>query len=425
MRDFPLADLGEGLEEATVVRWLVAVGDQVELNQTLCIVETAKAEVEVPSPWGGTIAALGGAEGDTIRVGNLLTRIDTGSGAGVPPAAPDRPAAVEAAPSSREPTLVGYGHDDSADRSRRQRRPSSGTTATVAPQGHASAPARRPLAKPPVRLLARRHAIDLAALAPGTGPGGIVTRADVEAALVSSAAPATGDRPTVVAVRGVRARIAERMTISRTRIPDATCSVTADCTRLLEVRAALNEYAEWGGRAPVITPFSLLARFVVQALESNPMLNATFEESGPEIRLHEAVHLGIGTATDRGLIVTVARDAGRRSVHDLSAELARLSERARAGTAAPAELSGSTFTISNFGALGLDDGIPIINHPEAAILGVGAIRPRPHVVDGTVVARPTAALTLAFDHRVCDGAEAGRFLGQLRRTIEAPELALL
>jgi pyruvate dehydrogenase E2 component (dihydrolipoamide acetyltransferase) len=223
----------------------------------------------------------------------------------------------------------------------------------------------------------------------------------------------------------VRARIAEHMTTSRTRIPDATCGVTADCTRLLEVRSALNEHAERGGRAPVITPFSLLARFVVLALEANPMLNATFDERGPEIRLHEAVHLGIGTATDRGLVVTVARDAGGRSVHDLSAELARLSERARAGTAAPAELSGSTFTISNFGALGLDDGIPIINHPEAAILGVGAIRPRPHVVDGAVVARPTAALTLAFDHRVCDGAEAGRFLGQLRRTIEAPELALL
>jgi pyruvate dehydrogenase E2 component (dihydrolipoamide acetyltransferase) len=155
------------------------------------------------------------------------------------------------------------------------------------------------------------------------------------------------------------------------------------------------------------------------------MLNARFDDSGPAILLHDAVHLGIGTATDRGLLVTVVRDAEARAVHDFSTEVARLSERARAGTATPAELTGSTFTISNFGALGLDDGIPIVNHPEAAILGVGSIRPRPHVVDGAVLARHTATLTLAFDHRICDGAEAGRFLSELRHTIEAPELALL
>jgi pyruvate dehydrogenase E2 component (dihydrolipoamide acetyltransferase) len=282
-------------------------------------------------------------------------------------------------------------------------------------------------------MLARRHNVDLASLAPGSGPGGVITRSDVDTVLSTATAepmPPLARSRTVaagstIAVRGVRARIAERMTSSRARIPDATCSVTADCTRLLEVRASLNEHASRLGLEPAVTPFSLLARFVVQALGANPMLNSTFDEEVPEIRIHEQVHLGIGTATERGLVVTVVRDAGRLGVHNLSSALAELSDRARTGSATPNGLQGSTFTISNFGALGLDEGIPIINHPEAAILGVGSIRPRPHVVDGAVVARPTAALTLAFDHRVCDGAEAGQFLGDLRRLIESPELALL
>lgn len=436
MRDFALADLGEGLEEATVVQWLVTVGDLVELNQPLCLVETAKAEVEVPSPWAGQVVALGGDEGTAIKVGALLARIDTNSGRGAPPAAPDMPAAFDAAASQPEPTLVGYGHDDRSDRSRRTRhtgaRPSVTALSGVGEETETPAPS-RPLAKPPIRMLARRHNVDLASLAPGSGPGGVITRSDVDAAMsIATAEPKiqlsrsrTAEAGTTIAVRGVRARIAERMTTSRTRIPDATCSVTTDCTRLLEVRASLNEHAIRLGLEPTVTPFSLLARFAVQALDANPMLNSTFDEKVREIRVHERVHLGIGTATKRGLVVTVARDAGHLGVHVLASEMARLSDAARAGTATPNELQGSTFTLSNFGALGLDDGIPIINHPEVAILGVGSIRPRPHVHDGVVVARSTATLTLAFDHRACDGTEAGRFLGDLRRLIEAPELALL
>jgi pyruvate dehydrogenase E2 component (dihydrolipoamide acetyltransferase) len=407
-RDFLLPDLGEGLEDATVITWLVRVGDAVALNQPLCLVETAKAEVEVPSPYAGTVVAVGGAEGETLRVGSLLARIDPATGTGTPTALPG-------AVPERRPTLVGYGHDESIDRSRRSRRTPGSAASTDA----------RPLAKPPVRLLARRLGVDLAALAPGSGASGVVTRSDVEAAARPAAPTSSLASKTTIPVRGVRLRIAEHLTTSRTRIPDASCSVVVDCHRLLAVRAGLNGRAESRGLEPAITPFSLLSYLVVQSLQASPLLNATYDDAGPSIRVHAGVHLGIGTATDRGLVVTVVRDAHAMTAHTLSTEMARLAAGARSGTLAPADLVGSTFTISNFGALGIDEGTPIINHPEAAILGVGSIRPRPHVVDVDVVARPTASLTLVFDHRVCDGAEAGHFLSDLRELIEAPELALL
>jgi pyruvate dehydrogenase E2 component (dihydrolipoamide acetyltransferase) len=402
--DFLVPDLGEGLEDATVLRWLVGVGDDVELNQVLCIVETAKAEVEVPSPYAGAVTRLGGAEGETLAVGALLARIGD-----------ETPVADPVEPTSGSATLVGYGYDRSIDQSHRV--------------------GVRAQAKPPVRKLARDLGVDLAALAPGRGRHGIVTRADVEAAagragrvgdgLPTGADPAPLAHPLeVIAVRGVRAVVAERMAHSRTLIPDATCSVTVDCARLLEVRAALNDAAAGRGQPDAVTPFSLLCRFAVQALASSPMLNATFVDEGPEIHVARHVHLGVGTATGRGLVVTVVRDAHTLGASALAEEMARLAASARAGAATPAELRGSTFTVSNFGSLGLDEGIPVINHPEAAILGVGSIRPRAHVVDGAVVARPTASLTLAFDHRVCDGADAGRYLTDLRARIERPELGL-
>jgi len=422
-------DLGEGLEEATIVAWEVAVGDCVELNQLICVVETAKAEVDIPSPYAGVVLELGGDAGQTLPVGDLLIRIDTSAGSGAPPPRPAVAATAEPEPEKRESTLVGTGFDESLDRSRRGRRNGvliSGTPA--APATHPHDP-NTPLAKPPVRLLARQLDVELDAIAPGSGPGGIITREDVHAA--ASGVPAVPPTPAVtiagrdVPVRGVRARIADKMVTSRAEIPDASCSVVADATRLLEVRRTLNEQAGHRGLEPVITPFSLLSRFVVQALQRTPMVNASWDNEGPTIRVHDAVHLGIGTATDRGLLVTVVHDAQDLAVHALSAEMARLARGAREGSLGPSELQGSTFTISNFGALGLDEGVPIINHPEAAILGVGSVKPRPHVVDGEVVARPTVSLTLAFDHRICDGAEAGRFLGDLARLVEVPETSLL
>jgi pyruvate dehydrogenase E2 component (dihydrolipoamide acetyltransferase) len=410
VRDFLVPDLGEGLVDATVVEWLVAPGDSVTLNQPLCMVETAKATVEVPSPWAGSVLALGGTAGETLAVGSLLVRIST----------------TEAAP-VRQPTLVGYGPDNSPSR-RRPRRVAAGEPPPNA------APRAKPLAAPPIRKLARDLGVDLATIAPGSGPDGLVTRADVRSQVAqpvtpASAPPSVPDQSAapdeIIAVTGIRARIASRLATSRTEIPDATCSVVADCTRLLEVRSELCAAQERSGEAATVTPFALLCRLLVEALRAAPVLNASWVNDGPSIAIHSSVHLGIGTATDRGLIVPVVRNAERRSTRDLAAEIARLATGARSGTLAPTELTGSTFTVSNFGALGLDEGIPVINYPEAAILGVGSIKPRPHVVNGEVVARPTTTLTLAFDHRVADGTEAGRLLGRLCQLVEAPELALL
>jgi 2-oxoisovalerate dehydrogenase E2 component (dihydrolipoyl transacylase) len=376
MRDFLVPDLGEGLEDATITTWLVSVGDQVELNQTLCTVETNKAEVEIPSPYAGRIVELGGAEGDTLPVGSLLVRFATTVAA------------------TREPVLVGYGADDDMDATRRA--------------------AGRPRAKPPVRKLAADLNVDMAAIAPGSGPDGVITRDDVLGAAGGSA--------DTMRVGGVQTEMARRMALSRREIPDAHASVQVDCSGLLRLRDALR-----GAGAEQITPFALTLRLLTIALRHHPMLNATWMDTvdGPRIHVHPSVHLGIGVAAPRGLLVPVVPDAQNKTTRELAVTVARLVADARAGSLKPSELQGSTFTVSNFGALGLDEGVPVINHPEAAILGMGSLKPRAVVVDGVVVARPTMALTCAFDHRVVDGAQVAAFLGELRDLVESPELALL
>lgn len=390
-REFLVPDLGEGLQDATITGWSVAVGDSVELNQTLCTVETNKAEVEIPSPFAGQVLELGGAAGDTLTVGSLLVRIDATESA----AAPTGPVKDGATP--RKSVLVGYGADDTMDASRR----------TPAPGGRARA-------KPPVRKLAADRHVDLDALAPGSGPEGIVTRADVLAAAGSSE---------ILDVSGVQAAMARRMSLSHKEIPDAHARIDVDCTALLALRDRIRAA---DAELPV-TPFVLTLRLLVVELGRHQLLNSTWLETteGAQIHRHPAVHLGFGVAAPRGLLVPVVRDAQAMTTRQLAGAVAGLVEQARAGTLSPAELSGSTFTVSNFGALGLDGGVPVINYPEAAILGMGSIKPRPVVVDGAVVARPTMSLTCAFDHRVVDGAQAAAFLGDLRALLEAPELAVL
>ncbi|SEH72846.1 pyruvate dehydrogenase E2 component (dihydrolipoamide acetyltransferase) [Mycolicibacterium rutilum] len=385
--EFLVPDLGEGLEDATITGWAVAVGDEVELNQTLCTVETNKAEVEIPSPYAGRILELGGREGQTLPVGTLLARIETEA---------ERPA------EKRKPVLVGYGADDAMDTSRR----------TAAPPSH------RVRAKPPVRKLAAELGVDLAGVA-GSGPDGVVTRDDV-LAVAGRFAPA----PDMVAVRGVQAEMARRMTLSRREIPDAHTSVQVDGSGLLRLRDRLRDRAD--ENSPV-TPFVLTLRLLTIALTRHPTLNATWVETtdGPQIHLHSAVHLGFGVAAPRGLLVPVISDAHNLTTRELAATVARLIGDARAGALKPTELQGSTFTVSNFGALGLDDGVPVINYPEAAILGIGSLKPRAVVVDDAVVARPTMTLTCAFDHRIADGAQVAVFLCELRDLIETPETALL
>lgn len=359
IRSFPVPDLGEGLQEVTVTCWSVAVGDDVEINQTLCSVETAKAEVEIPSPYAGRIVELGGAEGDVLKVGAELVRIDTGPTA---VAQPNGEGAV--------PTLVGYGADAAIETSRRTS---------------------RPLAAPVVRKLAKELAVDLAALQRGSGAG------------------------------GVHARMAEKMTLSHKEIPTAKASVEVICAELLRLRD------RFVSAAPEITPFALTLRLLVIALKHNVILNSTWVDSGegPQVHVHRGVHLGFGAATERGLLVPVVTDAQDKNTRELASRVAELITGAREGTLTPAELRGSTFTVSNFGALGVDDGVPVINHPEAAILGLGAIKPRPVVVGGEVVARPTMTLTCVFDHRVVDGAQVAQFMCELRDLIESPETALL
>jgi pyruvate dehydrogenase E2 component (dihydrolipoamide acetyltransferase) len=380
VEDFLLPDLGEGLEDATITEWYVSVGDEVALNQLLCTVETNKAQVELPSPYAGRITELGGRNGETLRVGTVLVRIATSS------------------PPARRPVLVGYGADETMDSSRRRAR-----------------------AKPPVRKLAAELDVDITAVAPGSGPDGIVTRADVLAA-AGPAAPEASGTGDDVSVTGVQLDMARRMALSRREIPDAHASVQVDCTRLVELRDRLR-----AGGVETVTPFVLVLRLLTIALRHHGTLNATWLDTvdGPRIHLHSAVHLGFGVAAPRGLLVPVVRDAHAKTTRALAEEVGRLIAAARSGALKPSELQGSTFTVSNFGALGLDDGVPVINHPEAAILGMGSLKPRPVVVGGDVVARPTMALTCAFDHRVADGARVAGFLGELRNLIEAPELALL
>jgi pyruvate dehydrogenase E2 component (dihydrolipoamide acetyltransferase) len=395
VRDFLVPDLGEGLEDATVTGWSVAVGDDVALNQTLCTVETNKAEVEIPSPFAGRIVELGGAEGETLAVGAVLVRIATDAPA---------PATQTDERPKRKPVLVGYGADDEMDTSRR------------APLTDGA----RPRAKPPVRKLAADLHVDLAALTPGSGPDGIVTRDDV-----LSVAGTPEQVRDDVGVHGVQATMAQRMALSRTNIPDAHASVHVDCSALLTVRDRLRD--EVGDDGPPVTTFVLTLRLLTIALTHHPMFNSTWVDTagGAHIHVHSAVHLGIGVAAPRGLLVPVVKDAQDKSTRQLAATVARLVEESRAGTVKPAELQGSTFTVSNFGALGLDEGVPVINYPEAAILGMGSLKPRAVVVDGAVIARPTMTLTCAFDHRIADGAQVAAFLGELQRLIESPELALL
>jgi 2-oxoisovalerate dehydrogenase E2 component (dihydrolipoyl transacylase) len=408
VKGFVVPDLGEGLEEVTLSCWRVAVGEDVDLNQTLCSVETAKAEVEIPSPYAGRIVEIRGVEGDVLPVGALLVRIDTTPG-GTETAsgrATDSVAATASngESSTRRPILVGYGVDDALDISRR------------------SVVGERPKAKPSVRKLAAELLVDLGDVPPG--PDGLISR---EAVL--AAAGVSAERPgvsyDVLPVRGVQAQMAERITLSRDKIPDAHASVQVDCTDLIRLRDRLCAVGSDGDE--VITPFVLTLRLLVIALTHSKILNSTWVDGpdGPQVCSHHAVHLGFAVAAPRGLLVPVVTDAQDKTTRELARWVARLIREARAGTLKPTELAGSTFTVSNFGALGLDDGVPIINYPEAAILGMGSLKPRPMVIDDAVVIRPQMTLTCVFDHRVADGANVAQFLGELRRLIESPETALL
>ncbi|GAA3812659.1 dihydrolipoamide acetyltransferase family protein [Streptomyces phyllanthi] len=478
--EFRLPDLGEGLTEAEIVRWLVRVGDVVAVDQPVVEVETAKAMVEVPCPYGGVVTARFGEEGTELPVGAPLLTVAVGA-----PAEDDQGSGN---------VLVGYGTGAPPAR-RRRVRPRAGASAgpgavpdrpdrAAAPSAAGSAPAASaapvtapkpsgepvgpmgpvPVISPLVRRLARENGLDLRELA-GSGPDGLILRADVEQALraAATAAPVTrvpaepsrtvstptrAERTptptragsaaepaaagmsaagtsaavapgTRVPLRGVRGAVADKLSRSRREIPDATCWVDADATELMNARTAMNAT---GG--PKISLLALLARICTAALARFPELNSTVDMAAREVVRLDRVHLGFAAQTERGLVVPVVRDAHARDAESLTAEFARLTEAARAGTLTPAQLTGGTFTLNNYGVFGVDGSTPIINHPEAAMLGVGRIVPKPWVHQGELAVRQVVQLSLTFDHRVCDGGTAGGFLRYVADCVEQPAVLL-
>ncbi|QGV79568.1 dihydrolipoamide acetyltransferase family protein [Streptomyces ficellus] len=452
--EFRLPDLGEGLTEAEIVRWLVDVGDVVAIDQPVVEVETAKAMVEVPCPYGGVVTARFGEEGTELPVGAPLLTVAVGA-TSMPETAPagasagaagsagtGASAASSPAGSSGEGSgnvLVGYGTAAPAARRRRVRRDTTGPQAQAANGSPVAAPAAVtvvpsdgpvPVISPLVRKLAREKGVDLRQLR-GSGPDGLILRADVERAQAVPAAEA-GPAPTPahaaagpavagerVPLRGVRGAVADKLSRSRTEIPDATCWVDADATELMAARAAMNAA---GG--PKISLLALLARICTAALARHPELNSRVDTAAREIVRLPEVHLGFAAQTDRGLVVPVVRDAHLRTAESLSAEFTRLTEAARAGTLTPAQLTGGTFTLNNYGVFGVDGSTPIINHPEAAMLGVGRIIPKPWVHEGELAVRQVVQLSLTFDHRVCDGGTAGGFLRYVADCVEHPAVLL-
>jgi 2-oxoisovalerate dehydrogenase E2 component (dihydrolipoyl transacylase) len=528
---FTLPDLGEGLTEAEIVRWLVAVGDRVHVDQPVVEVETAKAAVEVPTPYAGVVTAQPVSEGEVVAVGAVLIVIGDATDAsdvrdvadaggltdisaladaggltdpsgladaggltdigGLDGLGPEAARYVEEERAGSGNVLVGYGVSTAKRRHRIPRRPGrtvpdasprpsapnpspaagSDLAARGTPREGVAAPAPgerrregRPLVvSPVVRRLARENGVDLTAL-PGSGPGGLITRADVTAAMAGNtvetaaaalepggtrdqapdAAPnqvagtgvaegraagaglaqgaasrAGGGYPRPVReripLRGVRKAAAEVFTRSRREIPDATTWVDVDATELMRLRREL---------AKPVGVLALVARFVLAGLARHPVLNSRVEASG-EVVVFDGVNLGVAAQTEGGLLVPVLREAHLLSAAELHDALGHLTATARDGGLTPSDLTGGTFTLNNYGVFGVDGSTPIVNHPETAMLGLGRILDRPWVMDGAVTPRKIAQLSFAFDHRVCDGGTAASFLRFVADCVEDPRQALV
>ena len=459
LKEFRLPDVGEGLTEADIVAWHVKPGDQVEVNQIIVEIETAKAVVELPSPWDGTVVRLLAEEGQTIDVGVPIIAVDVSAtgpaGPGetdsaersvVPAPAPagraaaGRAAAGRAAAGpapaeqpERQPVLVGYGVKASATTRRaRKGAPIAAAAATPAAPAAAAgpsapppavtepdAPAVRPLAKPPVRRLAKDLGIKLAGLA-GTGPDGAITREDVHraasattarsaeevsrngartASLATSPGPAGEER---IPVRGVRKHMAAAMVSSAFTAPHVTEFVQVDMTETMHAVRRVRGLPEYDGVR--VSPLLFVARALLVAVRRHPLINSSWDEAAQEIVVKHFVNLGIAVAADRGLLVPNVKNAGQLSLPELARSLQALAETARAGQATPADLAGGTITITNIGVFGVDGGTPILSPGEAAILAFGRVRDAPWVVDGQLEVRRVATLSLSFDHRIVDGA---------------------
>ncbi|MFC8760151.1 dihydrolipoamide acetyltransferase family protein [Streptomyces sp. NPDC057193] len=470
-----MPDVGEGLTEAEILKWYVQPGDTVTDGQVVCEVETAKAAVELPIPFDGTVHELCFPEGTTVDVGQVIISVNVGGGAAPAPeapvaeaapavVAPAAPEAGEEEPKGRQPVLVGYGVAASSTKRRARKAPAGSApvapaqapagTAPVAPaqaapvavsvpeqlNGHGPAGA-RPLAKPPVRKLAKDLGVDLATVTP-TGPDGVITREDVHAAAAPAPAPAvaapapapiaapapaeapaplvsTDARETRVPVKGVRKATAAAMVGSAFTAPHVTEFVTFDITRTMKLVEELKSDKDMAGLR--VNPLLLVARAVLVAIKRNPEINAAWDEAAQEIVLKHYVNLGIAAATPRGLLVPNIKDAHAQTLPQLSASLSELVSTARDGKTTPGAMQGGTFTITNVGVFGVDTGTPILNPGESAILAFGAIKLQPWVHKGKVKPRQVTTLALSFDHRLVDGELGSKFLADVAAILEQPK----
>ncbi|MFK5582870.1 dihydrolipoamide acetyltransferase family protein [Serinicoccus sp. LYQ131] len=451
---FRLPDLGEGLTEAEVVEWSVSVGDEVVVDQEVVTVETAKAAVAVPCPYAGTVTAVHAQAGEVLPVGEPLITIGgteggTEPGAGASGAAggaagaggeqyrtEERAGTASPADGEEQPErpLIGYGAGETPARRRHgaRRHTPSATSPTVPTQAQTST---RPsvarggqaprVISPLVRQLAKEYAVDLAAVRPG--PTGVIRRADLEAyrqqtqhrpdpTHPTSPTPDAEKRERRIPIQGVRRIMVERLTTSRREIPDATTWVDVDATRLMKVKDQLRTTHPDAG----IGVLPLLARMVVAGLGAYPALNSSVDTDAGEIVHHGAVNLGFAAQSPRGLVVPVVRGADAMTTTELAAALRELTTAAREGRLTPTDLTGGTFTLNNYGVFGVDGSTPIINHPEAAMLGVGRIVDKPWAHRGKVRVRKVTQLSFTFDHRVCDGGVAGGFLRHVADLVEHP-----
>jgi 2-oxoisovalerate dehydrogenase E2 component (dihydrolipoyl transacylase) len=442
LKQFKLPDAGEGLTEADILKWNVQVGDTVVVNQILVEIETAKAAVELPSPFAGVVRELHVAEGDTVDVGRPIITIDVDPSGAVEPspeiASPEIGSPAEDLVPARQPVLVGYGPKAETAAARRRRKvdvnatepatePGANGAFAVPPAPPEPAPAHtQVLAKPPVRKLAKSLGVDLAGVW-ATGPGGTISRADVEGA--ASAPPQTptarhaGGRETRIPIKGVRKHTAAAMVGSAFTAPHVTEFLTADVSATMELRDRVAARREF--RDVKVSPLLFVARAVLLAARRTPEINSVWDEAAGEIVLKHYVNLGIAAATDRGLVVPNIKDADGLSLLELAKSMNELTETARAGKTSPSDMSHGTLTITSVGVFGVDSGTPIINPGESAIVCFGAVRRMPWVVDEQIVARWVTQLSVSFDHRLIDGQQGSQFLADVGAVLTDPGLALL
>jgi 2-oxoisovalerate dehydrogenase E2 component (dihydrolipoyl transacylase) len=441
IKEFPLPDLGEGLTESEIVAWRVAVGDRVELNQIIADVETAKAVVELPSPYAGVITALHAAEGETIDVGAPLFSCDTGGPdveSDVPAATPETSAeavasaeaaasamqaslttpAVDTADAAPGPNLVGYGAAAESGPKRRARAGLHSSPVATAPveteATHIAAHdatvteveplAERPRSTPPVRKLARDLGVDLESVT-GTGERGLITRDDVEAA--ASASPSSE-------------RVSARSESVGEFVPESTRTV--DVTATMQLLRGIRDDRAFSGHK--VTPLAVVAKALCIAARRTPEVNARWDEDAQEIVQFGGVNLGIAAATERGLVVPNIKGAESMTLVELADAITLLADTARAGRTQPADLGGGTISITNIGVFGIDAGTPILNPGEAAILAMGAVRRQPWEYQGEIALRELMTLSLSFDHRLVDGAQGSRFLADIGAILREPGIAL-